>query len=103
MTDDTFRIAISIVASTFAFVSVLRVFRGAIEAKYSRPQPVADQALLDRLERIEIAVESTAVEVERISESHRFMAKLLSERAAAPISVPAAAAPGNQGRVITPH
>lgn len=101
MTDDTFRMALTVVASTFAFVSMLRVVRGAIEARLARPQPVADKALIDRLERIEMAVESTAVEVERISESNRFMAKLMSERSAVP--VPAQASVSNQGRVITPH
>ena len=34
-----------------------------------------------RLARIEAAVESIAIEVERISESQRFLAKLQSERA----------------------
>ena len=37
-----------------------------------------------RLERIEAAVESIALEVERISEGQRFTTKLLSERAGAP-------------------
>jgi hypothetical protein len=37
-----------------------------------------------RLARIEAAVESIAIEVERISESQRFMAKLQSDRASLP-------------------
>ena len=37
-----------------------------------------------RLERMERAIESIAVEVERISEGQRFTTKLLAERAAAP-------------------
>ena len=35
---------------------------------------------LDALERIERTVESTAIEVERISEANRFMSRLLEER-----------------------
>ncbi|MBI2409311.1 MAG: hypothetical protein HYV19_13525 [Gemmatimonadetes bacterium] len=38
----------------------------------------------ERLARIEAAVESIAVEVERISEAQRFTTKLLAERSASP-------------------
>ena len=51
---------------------------------------------LAALERIELIVEATAIEVERISEANRFMSKLLAERgeAQSPESRPK--------RVITP-
>ena len=52
----------------------------------------------ERLDRIEMMVETTAIEVERIAEANRFMAKLLSERNATVI--PPAKSPE---RVITPH
>ncbi|MEJ7812709.1 MAG: hypothetical protein WKG32_20010 [Gemmatimonadaceae bacterium] len=45
------------------------------------PQPVAP-ASADRFERLEQAVESIALEVERISEGQRFTTRLLSERQA---------------------
>lgn len=48
--------------------------------------------LTDRLTRMEQAIESVALEVERISEGQRFTTKLLSERA--PDSVRANAAGG---------
>ena len=54
----------------------------------------------DRMARLEQAVESIALEVERISEGQRFTTKLLAERAAAdrlPI------APSSEPRHITPH
>ena len=38
-----------------------------------------------RLERMEQAIDSIAVEVERISEGQRFTTKLLSERSGAPV------------------
>ena len=47
--------------------------------------------------RLERAVESIAIEVERISESQRFLSRLLVERAD-PRSLPSA-----PPRVITPH
>ncbi|MEP7064930.1 MAG: hypothetical protein ABI889_02745 [Gemmatimonadota bacterium] len=47
-----------------------------------------------RIERIEQAVESIAIEMERVSEGQRFVTKLLSERAPAkPDQLP----PGRQG------
>jgi len=39
-----------------------------------------------RLERMEQAIDSIAVEVERISEGQRFTTKLLSERSGAPVA-----------------
>ena len=41
-----------------------------------------DAQAAERLARIEAAVESIAIEVERISEAQRFTTKLLSERTA---------------------
>jgi hypothetical protein len=47
-----------------------------------------------RLERMEQAIDSIAVEVERISEGQRFTTKLLSERTAPPVG-PGSSAPGS--------
>ena len=55
--------------------------------------------LESRLERIEQAVDTIALEMERIGEGQRFVTKLLAER-------PAAVSDGttpNRERVITPH
>jgi hypothetical protein len=56
-----------------------------------------------RLARIEAAVESIAIEVERISEGQRFTTKLLSDRAAAPLAVPAAQQEGSAARRDDPR
>jgi hypothetical protein len=51
-----------------------------------RPQ-ITDEALnevLRRLERIEQIVDTTGIEVERLSEANRFMSKLLTERSGVP-------------------
>jgi hypothetical protein len=53
--------------------------------KWLEPRPVPPRELSSingRLERIEAAVDAIAVEVERISESQRFTARLQSEHAA---------------------
>jgi len=43
--------------------------------------------IADRMNRIETAVDATAIEVERISEGQRFTTRLLAERAGAPALV----------------
>jgi hypothetical protein len=54
--------------------------------------------LTERLERIERAVDVTALEVERIGEGQRFLTRALGER---PAADPARA--DTPARVITPH
>jgi len=52
--------------------------------KWLEPRPVPPRELSNisgRLERIEAAIDTIAVEVERISESQRFTARLQSEQA----------------------
>ena len=52
--------------------------------------------VLGRLERIEQAVDSIAIEVERISEGQRFTTRLLSDRVApGPHAVPGIVAPAD--------
>ena len=66
-----------------------------------RRRPVSRSAevsgLYEHLARIEQTVEVTAVEVERIAEANRFIAKLLAERGGASVPAP------RPERVITPH
>jgi hypothetical protein len=86
-----------LVCGTTAFVASLRFLRRYLELKHERRVPTSTDGLSDRLERIEAIVETTAVEVERISEANRFMSKLLTDRSGPlnPASRPE--------RVITPH
>jgi len=62
---------IMIIAST-----VSRVVRRNVPDALAALQPVEDQ----RLQRLEQAVDAIALEVERISESQRFISKLLADR-----------------------
>ena len=57
-------------------------------------------ALEARLARIEEAVDTIAVEIERMGEGQRFVAKLLSERSP---QLPEASKGSTSGRVTTPH
>jgi hypothetical protein len=87
-----------IVCGTVALVSTLGFVRRYLELKHDRRAlpPVDDVAA--RLERIEQTVETTAIEVERISEANRFLSKLLADRTGS-----TAPAPASPPRVITPH
>ena len=90
--------AVTIICATAAFVASLRFLRGYLELRHDRRKIAAPPTEVpDRLDRIEMIVEATAVEVERISEANRFMAKLLAERSGA------VNPPSKPERVITPH
>lgn len=97
MSETVFLQAWGLVCGTIAFLGVLGFVRRFLEMRHQGRMPVALEGLQDRLDRIESTVEATAVEVERMSEASRFMAKLLADRGA----------PANLGsrpeRVITPH
>ena len=54
--------------------------------------------IAQRLARLEQAVDTTAIEIERISEGQRFTTKVLAERASQPLPMDA-----SRARVNTPH
>ena len=68
------------------FVPLIRVLARRVELQHAARTSLPDAEVAARLERIERAVESIAVEIERVSEGQRFTTKLLSERNAAPAS-----------------
>jgi hypothetical protein len=63
--------------------------------------PATNPVLEARLARIEEAVETIAVEVERMGEGQRFVTKLLAERAA--LEQQRERPPASGSRVTTPH
>jgi hypothetical protein len=97
MSETVFFQAILLVSGTIVVLASLWFYRGVLELRHERRIPIAVDGLKERLERIELAVDATAVEVERISEANRFMAKLLSDR------VGALNLMSRPERVITPH
>jgi len=89
--------ALVLTCATVAFVASLRFVRRFLELKHERALRTPAPDLTERLDRIELGVETTAVEVERIAEANRFVAKLLTDRA---VPLPPMNRPE---RVITPH
>jgi len=77
---------------------VLHYFRGG----RSSAAPRESAEMQARMARIENAIESVAVEVERISEGQRFTSRILSDGAAVPVAVPARgeAVPRHNGEAI---
>jgi hypothetical protein len=94
------QVMVVIIASTFSFVVI--GFLAQVMWRFgSKKVPNQTQRLPhdeERMQRLETAVDAIAIEVERISESQRFMVGLLSE------SLPARRGERAElGRVITPH
>jgi hypothetical protein len=97
MSESVFLLALTIVFGTFAFLGSLRFLSRWLEMRQTRRAPIALEGLQERLDKIEATVETTALEVERMSEANRFIAKLLAERGATANLTPP------PERVITPH
>jgi hypothetical protein len=64
--------------ATVIFTPMARAYARRMEKEGSNPQLPRD--VTARLERMENAIDSIAIEVERISEGQRFTTKLLAER-----------------------
>ena len=78
-------VAISIVGIIFVLAPLTMGFARTIWKRSNKPAlpPTAFTETAQRLERLESAVDTIAVEIERISEGQRFVTKLLSESAPA--------------------
>jgi hypothetical protein len=59
----------------------------------STPPERVPAEVSERLQRMEQAIDSIAIEVERISEGQRFTTKLLADRTAPPLVAPPSAPP----------
>ncbi len=82
-------IMVTVAAATRIIVAWIRRPRGTV---------ALPSDLTERLERIERAVDVTALEVERIGEGQRFLTRALGDRAMAELP-----RTDSSGRVTTPH
>lgn len=71
-------IAIIAAATIAIFAPLVRAYGRRLERQAS--PTMANQDIAARLERMEHAIESIAIEIERVSEGQRFTTKLLAER-----------------------
>ena len=72
-------LAVIMCGSAVMIVGMALVSR-QISLRRMSSQKLGNDELTRRLERIEQAVETTAVEVERMAEANRFLTKLLAEK-----------------------
>jgi hypothetical protein len=96
MSTEEFRIFLSFIGLMAGLGAVTRII--LVWLRRPRGQVVLPPELTERLDRIERAVDVTALEVERIGEGQRFLTRALGERAIAE-----AQRPEGSGRVVTPH
>ncbi len=88
---------------TFALIGgtiITSVLIIAIALTRRRPRgadPIAITQIAERLDRIEQAVDTIAIEVERVSEGQRFTSKLLADKAGDALPAKSAA------KIVTPH
>jgi hypothetical protein len=94
-----------IVCSTASFVAIALGGRMLWRVGSRKAAPTLTQATTDsvRLERLEHAVDSIAIEVERISEGQRFTVALLSERLPGRAEHVAESLAAGPRRMNTPH
>ena len=97
MSETTFLAALSIFCGSVVIVSSLAFINRLLERRHERTLAAPRENDPNRLDRIERAVETTALEVERISEASRFMSKLLADRSIAN------GLSSRSERVTTPH
>jgi hypothetical protein len=82
-------VGISFFITVIVLVLGIPIVRAIVRRSDQRNNPrMADPESSARLARIEAAVESMAIEIERISEGQRFTTKLLSDRVGAPATLP---------------
>ncbi len=80
--------AIAVVFTLFVLAPVALTVARLIWKRANSAPPKLDTETQERMRRLEAAVDSVAIEVERISEGQRFVTKLLSERQKAQEQLP---------------
>ena len=69
-----------IMCSTAVIITAMMIVSRHISLRRLASRSSSDDEIARRLERIEQTVEATAIEVERLAESSRFVTRLLAER-----------------------
>lgn len=83
MNEDIAVVAIVFITMGSVLFPLVRAWSRRIEGRGKSPAALSPD-VAERLERIERAVESIAIEVERISEGQRFVTKVLADRGEIP-------------------
>jgi hypothetical protein len=96
--------ALGITAISTISAIMLKIWLNHVERMKGMTAPKQDLRASDaRLERLEHAMESIAIEIERVSEGQRFVTKLMSEKATAILANSGAKVPVQPKQLDTPH
>jgi hypothetical protein len=90
---DVFAQVMFVIMSSIAALVAIGVGGRYVWKRTSRIPEPAPRVDNDRLQRIEEAIDTMSVEIERMSEAQRFTAKLLLERGSTPEQAPNAQVP----------
>jgi hypothetical protein len=74
------------ISGTIMTVTAMALVSRHLMHRRQQSNALPSDEVLRRLERIEQIVDTTAIEVERLAESNRFVAKLLAQRTETPAS-----------------
>jgi hypothetical protein len=86
----------SLICGTVAIGAIVQAIAGRVRGGGGRGMPQRLDALEERLYRLEQAIDTVALEVERGTEAQRFTAKLLAERLDAAPAVAAGRVTGHR-------
>lgn len=75
---------IGMLCGTAVLLTVMRLISDHFSQRRLSSTAAPNDEIMQRLERIEQIVDTTAIEVERLAESNRFVAKLLAEKSGTP-------------------
>jgi hypothetical protein len=75
---------IAVFCGTAVLLTAMRLISQHLAQRHLSSSSATNDEVLRRLERIEQIVDATAVEMERLSETNRFVAKLLAEKTGTP-------------------
>jgi hypothetical protein len=97
--------ATAIIATGFfaAIAIAVKSVAGIFRARFESRSAAAPVALEQRLERMEGAIDTIAIEVERIAEAQRYALRLEEERESRRLGGPGAGRAGAEPRSVTPH
>ena len=93
----------AIVSGAVAVSAIAQAFIRSRRSTAHPDEPRRLEAIEARLSRIEDAIESMAVEMERVAEGQRFTAKLLTDRAPGGQAAASRPAHPSELRQVTPH
>ena len=74
---------VGIICVTSVVLTLLKILSTHLAHRRMSSSTASSDEILLRLERIEQIVDTTAIEIERLSESNRFVTKLLAEKSEA--------------------